>query len=721
MENAAEIIARELSLPLSGVARVTELLSEGNSVPFLARYRKEATGGLDEVQIRAIEERQSYLKELDERRSAIIKAIEEQGQMTEALRRTLEASTLKSQLEDLYLPFKKKRRTRATTARERGLEPLAQAILSQPRAGSPHADALRFVDAGREVPDVESALQGARDIVAEILSEDAQIRASVRDALARQGQIVCQSVKKKKDEEDAARFRDYFEHDEPIRAVPSHRYLAMARGEREGFLKVKLEVDTDRLKPRLLRIAGHAPGSPWAGQLEEALDDALGRLIGPSVGSDVRGDLKERADGAAIEVFAENLRNLLLAAPGGSKAVIGVDPGLRTGCKCAALDETGNFVETRTLYLVQGEGSQARAAQDLVQMVKRHRPFAVAIGNGTGGRETLAFVKEALKAAGEGEVAVVSVSESGASVYSASDVAREEFPELDLTIRGAISIGRRLQDPLAELVKLDPKVIGVGQYQHDVHQGQLQKKLSEVVEDCVNSVGVSINTASAHLLAYVSGIGPQLARKIVEHRAASGPFESRKALMKVSGLGPKTFEQAAGFLRIRGGHPLDASAVHPERYGLVERMAKDAGLTVNQLVGDAIKADRIDLRRYADDKVGEPTLRDIVRELKKPGLDPRATFEPPRFRDDVHDIKDLKAGMALDGVVTNVTAFGAFVDLCVHRDGLVHISQLADRFVRDPHEVVQVGQAIRVRVLEVDLKRRRISLTARKDNPGGQP
>ncbi len=705
-------IAQELSLPESSVRSAVGLLQEGNSVPCLARYRKEATGGLDEVQLRDIEERRAYLLELSDRRDAILASITEQGKLTEGLRRKLMACRTKAELEDLYLPYKKKRRTRATTARERGLEPLARLILNQARGRSPQREAARFT--GAEVPDADAALAGARDIVAEIVAEDAKVRHMTREALTRHGKLKCGVIKKKKDEPEAARFRDYFDYGESIARAPSHRVLAMLRGEREGFLRVKLETDAERLIPRILRQFGHRPQEAFGRHLKEAVEDGYKRLLLPSVSNDVRQKLKEAADLKAIEVFAENLRNLLLAAPAGSKPVVAIDPGLRTGCKCVALDGTGKFVANRTLYLVKGDRALEQAKKDLVAMIDRHRPFAIVVGNGTASRETLSFVKEVLKGSGKTDVLALTVSEAGASVYSASEVAREEFPDLDVTVRGAISIGRRFQDPLAELVKLDPKAIGVGQYQHDVNQKQLQKKLADVVESCVNAVGVELNTASAALLSYVSGLSASVARKIVKQRDEKGPFGSRKALLKVSGLGPRTFEQAAGFLRVRdGAHPLDASAVHPERYALVDRIARDMQMSLSDLVGNPIRADRIAIGRYVAQGTGEPTLRDIVRELKKPGRDPRSAFEAPKFRQDVTKMEDLREDMIFDGVVTNVTAFGAFVDVGVHQDGLVHISQLADRFVRDPHEVVRVGQTLRVRVLEVDLRRRRISLSAK--------
>lgn len=706
----ASFIARELSVPERGVAATLALLGEGATVPFIARYRKERTGGLDEVQIRAIEERFAYLKALDERRATVLSAIDAQGKLTPELRRAIETCATKTELEDLYTPYKKKRRTRATVARERGLEPLALRVLAQPRDGDPAREARAFVKG--EVASVEEALAGARDIVAEGVADDPRARAAVRETFLERGRVETTAARGKKNER--SKFEQYYEFAERVDRIPSHRVLAILRGESEGFLRWSIGVDEARLVERLFGIAGVRAGSPFAGLMREAVDDAYRRLLTPSVTSDVRSALKERADAAAIEVFADNLRDLLLAAPLGEVPVIGVDPGIRTGCKCVALDATGRFLTNETIY---PDRREADAAASLVRLVKRHGARALAIGNGTAGRETEAFARGALKDAGLDAVMVVSVNESGASIYSASDVARAEFPDLDLTVRGAISIARRLQDPLAELVKLDPKAIGVGQYQHDVDQKLLAKKLAEVVESCVNRVGVSLNLASASLLAHVAGLGEGLAKKIVAHRDQHGRFARRTELLKVKGLGPKAFEQCAGFLRIADGeHPLDASAVHPERYDLVARMAKDLGTPLAELVGRASLTVRIELARYVDDEVGLPTLRDIVAELEKPGRDPRERFEAPRFRDDVREIGDLEPGMPLEGVVTNVTHFGAFVDVGVHQDGLVHVSQLSDRYVADPRAEVKVGDRVQVRVLEVDLARRRISLTRKSSS-----
>jgi protein Tex len=714
------IIAAELKLPTAGVAAVAQLLDDGGTVPFIARYRKEATGGLDEVQIRAIEERRTYLRELEERRGAILESIAEQGKLTPELERRIRTCTTKAELEDLYLPYKPKRRTRATVARERGLEPLALRILAQPVDGSPRREAEAFVNAELDVADVDAALAGARDIVAEVCSEKAEVRGRLREVFAKEGFLVAEM------HPDVAgqrtKYEQYYTFREKAADIPSHRFLALRRGEREKALKVTMEVEEPVILQRIEAQLGVVAASPFAGELRAAIADSYQRLLAPSVENDVRLELKQRSDVAAVDVFASNLRSLLLAAPLGSRTVVGIDPGLRTGCKCVAVDATGKFLETITIFISRGEAQAERAEGELKSFIAKHRPFAVAVGNGTGGREAESFARQLLTREGLQEIFVLPVNEAGASVYSASDIARDEFPDLDVTVRGAISIARRLQDPLAELVKIDPKAIGVGQYQHDVHQPLLVRKLEEVVESCVNQVGVEVNTASAPLLARVAGVGPKLAKKIVAHRDVEGPFPSRKALLDVSGLGPRTFEQAAGFLRVRGGgHPLDASAVHPERYALVERIAADLGTPLGELVGKVELAKRIEIGKYVGDGVGEPTLRDIVEELCKPGRDPRQAFEPPKFREDVMTLEDLRPGMVLEGVVTNVTAFGAFVDIGVHQDGLVHISQLSDRFVKDPSEVAHAGDKLQVRVLEVDLARRRIALSARSGERPQQP
>jgi uncharacterized protein len=713
-------VSKDLGLPPHAVKAVVALLAEGATVPFIARYRKEATGGLDEVAIRNIEERRNYVLELEARRSSVLAEIESQGKLTPALEGRIRAALTKAELEDLYLPYKPKRRTRAVIAKERGLEPLADLLWAQQDGGAPEQHAAPFVSAEKEVPDVAAALAGARDIVAERIAEDAELRRSSRETYFKEGQI--EVHKTAEHLEKPTKFDAYASFAEPLGTIPSHRYLAIRRGETEGVLRASLGIDKDALVERVAKQRVRT-ASPWAEQMRLAVKDSVSRLLLHSVEVDVRVELKLGADKAAIDVFAKNLRELLLAAPLGTRYVLGIDPGQRTGCKCVVVDETGKLLEHETVYLVQGDASVERAKQTLKGMLARHPIVAIAVGNGTHGRETEAFARDVLRETGakDGLPFVVSVSEAGASIYSASDVAREEFPDLDLTIRGAISIARRLQDPLAELVKLDPKSIGVGQYQHDVFQAFLAKKLDEVVESCVNGVGVELNTASASLLSRVAGLGHSLAKRIVAHRNDKGAFKSRRGLLDVPGMGPKTFEQAAGFVRVREGeHPLDASAVHPERYELVERIAKDLGVPVVSLIGNQQLLRGIDRARYQTGDVGSFTLDDIIAELLRPGRDPRDEFQPPKFRDDVRTLEDLKPGMALEGVVTNVTAFGAFVDVGVHQDGLVHVSQLADRFVKDPSEVVKVGDKVQVRVLEVDLQRRRIALT-RKSGEAPKP
>ncbi|MBN8613783.1 MAG: RNA-binding transcriptional accessory protein [Deltaproteobacteria bacterium] len=707
-------LARELGLPERGVRAVVALLAENATVPFIARYRKEVTGGLDEVQIRDIQEKRTYVLEMEERRASILEEIGKQGKLSPELEKKIRGASTKAELEDLYLPYKPKRRTRAMIAKERGLEPLALRILAQASDGDPSGEAQAFVDAAKEVPSIADALKGARDIVAEVLAEHASARAIVREAFEKESVIKTSAVPEKTKE--PTKFEQYYEFSEAASVMPSHRFLAIRRGEKEGILRTEMVLEAERTVPKLEAVMKLDRRSPWAGELELAVADGYKRLLVPSVENDVRVELKMKADRAAVDVFADNLAHLLLAAPLGTKTVIGVDPGIRTGCKIAVLDATGKFLENTTIYPGQGANKDEEARRTVQAFAKKYEPFAFAVGNGTAGRETESFVKKALAEAGITTILVVPVSESGASVYSASDVAREEFPDLDLTVRGAISIGRRLQDPLAELVKCDPKSIGVGQYQHDVHQPLLGRKLGEVVESCVNRVGVELNTASAQLLSYVAGVGASLAKKIVKHRDDKGRFSTRKDLLEVSGLGPRAFEQCAGFLRIHGSsHPLDSSAVHPERYALVERMASDLGVSVADLVGNKDAVKKIVIAKYVSDDVGEPTLKDILAELEKPGRDPRASFEPPKFREDVTTLEDLKEGMILEGVVTNVTAFGAFVDVGVHQDGLVHVSRIADRFVKDPAEVVKVGDKLKVKVLEVDLPRKRISLSARMD------
>ncbi len=711
MSDLAERISQQSELPQRGVSAVLRLLADGATVPFIARYRKEATGGLDEVQIRTIAQRRDYLDALDQRRATVLRAIGEQGELTPVLRKRIEAAGTKTELEDLYLPFKRKRRTKAQIARERGLEPLARRILDQPRQGHPNSDAKRFVSAAKGVPDVQTALEGAGEIVVEVVAEHPEVRRYQRDAFAEHGVLRVKAVKSKT--KQRTKFEDYYDFSDRLQRLPAHRYLAIRRGEAEGVLRVKIELDDDRCRRRIEQLMGLDRRSPFEGQLRAAVEIAYAKRLRPTLTKHVRAEVAVDAERAAIEVFASNLEALLLAAPFGERAVVAIDPGIRTGCKCVALTGTGRFVDNTTIYPLRSDSDRERAERDLLAFVRKHQPAAIAIGDGTGGRETQSFAKKTLK--GDGiDAMVVAVSEAGASIYSASDVARLEHPELDLTVRGAISIGRRLQDPLAELVKLDPKSIGVGQYQHDVDARLLSEKLGEVVESCVNRVGVELNTASTSLLGHVAGIGPKLAERIVQHRKTRGRFEGRNALLEVKGLGRKAYEQAAGFLRVRDGkHPLDASGVHPERYRLVERMASDVGVSLGELVGGS-KAQGVDIQRYVGDGVGEPTLRDIVAELQKPGRDPRERFEAVRFDEDVHEIEDLREGMVLEGVVTNVTHFGAFVDVGVHQDGLVHVSQLADRYVADPRDVVKVGDRLTVRVLSVDRDRKRIGLSAKQ-------
>ncbi len=709
-------IQEDTSIAPQKLRGAATLLGEGATVPFIARYRKEQTGELDEVQIRTIEERLAYYDELETRRKTVLSAIEEQGKLVPELAQAVESCRKKNELEDLYLPFKKKRRTKATMARERGLEPLAERILqAQGRAGALESLAAAFVGKNAEIPDADSALAGAGHILAERLSEEAQLRAGVRELSRRKGRL-CARVAPGKSAEPT-KFEMYYDHDEPLTKAPSHRVLAMLRGEAEGVLRLGIDAPQGEILQTLER-SSIPKGHPFFNFLRSVAEDAYDRLIAPSIETELRAEAKERADQAAIAVFADNLRNLLLSAPAGGKRVLGVDPGLRTGSKLAAVSETGRFVAHCTIYPHTGKGRLPEAKRDLLALIREHGTEMIALGNGTASREMDQFLRETLKEAGL-DIQVVMVSEAGASIYSASDIAREEFPDLDLTVRGAISIARRLQDPLAELVKLDAKSIGVGQYQHDVNQGALKKALDAVVESCVNFVGVDLNTASKPLLSFVAGIGPALAASIVTFRDEQGSFKSRKELMKVPRFGAKGFEQAAGFLRISGAkHPLDNSAVHPERYKLVETMAKDLGVSLERLVSDPALVERIDLSRYRTDAVGLPTLKDIAAELKKPGRDPRAQFEAVRFRDDVQTISDLKEGMVLQGAVSNVAAFGAFVDIGVHQDGLVHISHLANRFVKDPAEVVRVGDIVRVKVLSVDSARKRIALSIKEAESG---
>ena len=705
-------IIEETGLKPFQVTETVALFREGGTVPFIARYRKERTGELDEVQIRTIEERLAYFTELEERKLTVLKSITEQGKLTPELEGRILATRQKTELEDLYLPFKPKRRTKATIAKERGLEPLAEIIAAQELTkGTPGAVALPFVAPERDVPDVAAALAGAGFILAERLSDNADARALVRRLTGDEG-IFCSRVAADK-AGSVTKFEMYYDYREPLKGIPSHRMLAMRRGEKEEVLFLAIECPEESILAGLKRLMIQRE-SIFRPLLEQIVADAYKRLIAPSIEVELRLEAKKRADEEAIAVFARNLRNLLLAPPAGNLRTLGIDPGIRTGAKLAVVDQTGRFLEHSLIYHLTGDAKAAAAAKELVRLVTGHDLEMIAVGNGTGGRETERFVKATLADAGR-RVPVVMVSEAGASIYSASEIAREEFPDLDLTVRGAVSIARRLQDPLAELVKIDPKSIGVGQYQHDVNQTGLGSSLDDVVESCVNFVGVDLNTASRPLLAYVAGIGPSLAKAIVVWRDKQGFFPDRAALRKVPRFGDKAFEQAAGFLRIRGGgNPLDNTAVHPENYAVVGRMATDLGVSVTELAAREELVARIDLKRYLGDGIGLPTLRDIVAELRKPGRDPRQVFVAPSFRDDVQEMRDLQPGMMLQGTVTNVAAFGAFVDVGVHQDGLVHVSHLAKKFLKDPHEAVRVGEIVTVKVLAVDLERKRISLSIKE-------
>ena len=698
-----EVISRITGIPVRQVKNTIELLEEGATIPFISRYRKEHTGSLDEVKITEIRDELNKLKELQKRKTYILKTIGEQEKLTDELKERIEQCLDPVELEDLYLPYKPKRKTRADVAREKGLEPLAALLMKQSNIGV-EEEASRYLS--EEVPTLEDALQGARDIIAEWVNENRQARKTVRHHFDR-GAVIYSRVLKGK-EEEGVKFSDYFDFNEPLRRCPGHRILAMRRGEQEGFLKLTVEPDNQRVLESLHKHYLKARNEAGE-QVKEAVSDAYKRLMQPSIENEYKALYKEKADTEAISVFATNLRQLLLAPPLGQKRVMAIDPGFRTGCKVVCLDQQGGLLHNETIFPHPPQADRAGATRKISSLVQQYRTEAIAIGNGTASRETERFIR-LIRFPHEIEVYVV--NESGASIYSASKTAREEFPDYDVTVRGAVSIGRRLMDPLAELVKIDPKSIGVGQYQHDVDQGRLKGSLDEVVESCVNQVGVRLNTASKHLLTYVSGLGPVLAGNVVDYRTVNGGFTSREELRKVSRMGEKAFEQCAGFLRIEGSeNPLDNSAVHPESYHIVGKMAADLGVEVKELVGNQTLAGRISLERYADGGVGLPTLMDIREELIKPGRDPREQIEVFEFDQGVHTTEDLKPGMELPGIVTNITRFGAFVDVGVKQDGLVHISQLADRFVKDPNEVVRIHQHVRVRVLEVDLNRNRIQLT----------
>ena len=719
-------IAQTLNLPLRGLVAVIELLDDGGTVPFIARYRKEATGNLDEVQILSIEEKLAYFRDLADRRATILASIAEQGKLTEELKARIEATLDKAELEDLYLPYKPKRRTKATIAREKGLEPLAQYLWAQQAAEQPlEAFAATFVNAELGVATVEEALEGARHIVAEWISEQADLRKALRQLVFDEGVVVSKKATDAVDEQE--KFKMYYEYSEPVKTIPSHRMLAIRRGEGENVLYFLIEVAPERaialMQRHVLRQPGDQTGD-WTPQLELAIDDAWKRLLNSSIQGEIRLELKRRSDTEAIRVFRDNLYNLLLAPPAGPISVLGIDPGLRTGCKVAVVDETGKLLAHDVFYLHTLKHGNSEATPKLEALLRQHNVRAIAIGNGTAGRETDAFVREFLREKNLDKIFSVTVSEAGASVYSASPVARQEFPDLDLTVRGAISIARRLQDPLSELVKVDPKSIGVGQYQHDVDQRQLQESLETVIESCVNKVGVDLNTSSWTLLRFVAGITERTAQNIVSFRNEKGSFRSRMQVLEVPGIGPKTFEQAAGFLRIRGGdNPLDGTAVHPESYPVVEQMASSLKASVRQLIEEPKLLEKVDRAQLA---AGSFTVDDILAELRRPGRDPRDQFVAPSFDEGVREIGDVEPGMVLEGVVTNVTKFGAFVDIGVHQDGLVHISELSNRFIKEPSEAVKTGQIVKVKVLGVDLKAKRIALsikqlTAPAARPTAQP
>lgn len=698
-------IATELNIGVMQVKATLELLDEGATVPFISRYRKEVTGSLDEVAVAAIRDRVEQLRDLDKRRQAILKSLKEQEKLTPELEKAVNEAETMAKLEDIYLPYKPKRRTKATVAKEKGLEPLAKLIFEQHKADL-ETEAAQYINEEKEVKSIEEALQGARDIIAEWINEDATARDKMRKLFEEKAVITSKVLSGK--EEEGQKYKDYFEWSESIKTVPSHRLLAMRRGEKEMVLMLDIAPEEDEaiyLLERKFVETDNASGE----QVKMAVKDCYKRLLKPSMETEIRLLSKKRADEEAIRVFADNLRQLLLSAPLGQKAIMAVDPGFRTGCKIACLNKQGTLLEHTAIYPNEPQRKTAESAAMVQRMIEKHHIEAIAIGNGTASRETESFFKSLGMPP---HIQIVMVNESGASIYSASEVARDEFPDLDLTVRGAVSIGRRLADPLAELVKIDPKSIGVGQYQHDVDQNQLKQSLDDVVMSCVNAVGVEVNTASKQLLTYVSGLGPKTAQNIVEYRNKNGAFKTRKELMKVAGLGEKAFEQAAGFLRIHNANnPLDSSAVHPESYHIVEQMAADSQSSVKDLMSSAELRQKLNIRQYVNDKIGLPTLQDILEELTKPGRDPREQFELFSFAEGVNEIKDLQIGMKLPGIVTNITKFGAFVDVGVHQDGLVHVSHLSDKFVSDPTEVVAVQQKVMVTVMEVDVSRKRISLS----------
>ena len=722
-ERIARVIATDIGARQDQVTATVALLDGGATVPFVARYRKEATGGLDDTQLRKLAERLDYLRDLEKRRASILSEITSQGKLTDALARAIATADTKSVLEDLYLPFKPKRRTKAMIARENGLEPLLRAILAD-RVADPAALARAYIN--EAVSTQKDALNGARDILVEELGENAALLGRLRDVMQKEALITAQVVAGK--EEIGAKFSDYFDHSEKWAAIPPHRALAILRASKEEIVTINIAPEPEAGLPRMIGIVtaeiginGQGLGDIW---LREGARWAWNVKLSLSMFMDLMTDLRRRAHDAAIDVFARNLRDLLLAAPAGARATLGLDPGIRTGCKIAVVDETGKLLDTATIYPFQPRMDVRGAQETLAQMIRKHGIALIAIGNGTASRESERLVADVIKRlpAGISRPTPVIVSEAGASVYSASELASLEFPDVDVSLRGAVSIARRLQDPLAELVKIEPQAIGVGQYQHDVDQRRLAQSLAAVVEDAVNAVGVDLNMASAPLLSHIAGLGPSLAQAVVAHRDANGPFASRKALLKVAGLGPKAFEQCAGFLRITDGtEPLDASSVHPEAYGVARKIVQACGRDIRAIMGDSSALANLRAEQFVDASFGLPTVRDILTELEKPGRDPRPTFKTATFAEGIESITDLKPGMSLEGTVTNVAAFGAFVDIGVHQDGLVHVSQLADRFVKDPHEVVKAGDVVRVRVTEVDVPRKRIGLSMRKDSEANPP
>jgi uncharacterized protein len=712
VDQVLDLMAKELKLPRAGVAAIVALLEEGNTVPFIARYRKEMTGSLDEVAIRAVEDRHAYYKDLLDRRRTVLKTIDEQGKLTPELKTRIETTWVKAELEDLYLPYKPKKRTKATTARERGLEPLLDSLLADDSGADPFIISEPFIKDEDGLRSPSECLEGAGHILAERLAEEAAIRAWLRLEFHEHGVLKSAVREERKADQAALRFRPYFDFSEPIRKIPSHRLLALRRGEKDDILSVKLLVDRENLVSQLVAKVQVNPASGYRRCLNEVAGDAFDRLLAPAIESEVRYEAKKKADLEAIKVFQTNLDHLLLAPPAGQRCTLGVDPGIRTGCKLVVINRLGQLVQNAVIYPLEPKRDLDGSRALLEKLCTENPVEAIAIGNGTGGREVEAFIREWLTETNRTGLICVSVSEAGASVYSASDIAREEFPEHDVTVRGAISIARRFQDPLAELVKVDPKSIGVGQYQHDVNQTALKKGLDDVVESCVNRVGVDLNSASYKLLAYVAGIGEGLAKNIVAHRFEHGAFKRREQLLDIGRFGAKAFQQAAGFLRIHDGEdPLDASAVHPESYPVVQRICQLAGKTVPELIGNDAVLDGLDPKLFVDDKSGLETVKDILSELKKPGRDPRNRFEIVQFREGVNKPSDLELGMELQGIVTNVTDFGAFVDVGVHQDGLVHLSEIAHRYVKNPADALSVGQAVKVKVLAVDLEAKRIALS----------